>query len=115
MVMETSNETSYCSLGKWKGKDAWVIHQEIEHCPGHVLHVVNDEHGEPTGFLLCDYCGGVANDDACRELYEYATYKKRKNIIRKARTEVSQWGRRRTGKLSREGICRLRPGARLRP
>lgn len=69
----SQNETIYCSQGIWKGKQVWVDHQEIQHCPveGHALQMLNDEYGEPIGFLMCPFCGGYADDEElCEQLYD---------------------------------------------
>ena len=64
----TNSETILCSMGKWKGQDIWVTHQSNE-CPipDHALEVMHhyDDKGRhhcPTGFLMCSYCGGLADE-----------------------------------------------------
>lgn len=64
----TSSVAIFCSMGKWKGKDIWVTHQTSE-CPidGHdleVMHHFGDDgkHYCPTMFLICPFCGGLADE-----------------------------------------------------
>ena len=64
----TDDSTTLCSMGKWKGEDITVSHQDHE-CPidGHALEVMHHygdkgEHYCPTMFLYCPYCGGVADE-----------------------------------------------------
>jgi len=67
MTTGTNNETIFCSMGKWKGKDVWVTHQ-TNPCPieGHALEVVHHygegKHYCPTGCLMCAYCGGIVDE-----------------------------------------------------
>lgn len=60
--------TTFYSQGKWKGQDVWVM-SRISSClvGGHALEVMHhcDDKGNhycPTGFLMCAYCGGIADE-----------------------------------------------------
>jgi len=54
--------TVYLSAGNYRDKRVWVDSPD-GFCPvdGHVLQPVEDENGRPTGWLLCGYCGGMAD------------------------------------------------------
>lgn len=68
IITGANAETIPWSIGKWKGKEIAVTHQDSE-CPieGHDLEVMHhyDDKGRhycPTGFLICSLCGGIADE-----------------------------------------------------
>ncbi len=64
----TSAVTILCSTGKWKGKDIFVTHQTNEcFIENHALEVMHHfgsdgKHYCPTMYLICPYCGGLADE-----------------------------------------------------
>lgn len=49
--------TKYCSSGDWQGKQVQVVGDT--QCTGHRLEPV-DHYGEPTEYLMCSECLGIA-------------------------------------------------------
>ncbi|KKN64739.1 hypothetical protein LCGC14_0488710 [marine sediment metagenome] len=73
----TNSETILCSMGRWRGEDVWVTHQSNE-CPikGHALEIVHhyDDKGRhycPTMYLMCPYCGGIADESEPYECHQW--------------------------------------------
>ena len=67
-MISSNSITILCSAGKWKGKDIMVTHQ-MNDCPieGHALEIMHhlDNEGRhfcPTMFLICSFCGGLADE-----------------------------------------------------
>ena len=59
---------NFSSMGKWKSKEILVTNQ-VNECPikDHDLQVIHhyDDEGKhycPTMFLMCSYCGGIADE-----------------------------------------------------
>jgi len=66
----TDSQTHFFSEALWKGKKVWVD-SATDYCwkkgSGHRLEVVhhygdNGEHYCPTMFLMCELCGGIAEE-----------------------------------------------------